>query len=387
MITRNNYEEFFLLYVDNELSPADRQAVERFVEAHPDLKEEWELLLQCRIDPDDTPAFPAKELLQQHEDFSLVNPDNYESWFLSYVDGELDEASRQAVIEFVRLHPEKNIELQRLQLAVNIPDPSIVFPGKESLYRKDEKRRIAWLPFARIAAAALVLGFVGLQVFHPFRSGRSIAGKPSPQAPVIMKDSTAAAMASTNHSTQAPLPTPSGEKTTPGQPIVKKYLAAVTPRAADSLHLYKRRQTGNEEKEAAVPAPAKADPTVPVVAKADPPVPDKATASIKVQPADNNPVGEADPADKLAVIDPKAIDRTRNIPATKVAAGSFATQALLDHAVAYTSDESMEERASPKKNKLRGIFRKVTRALEKPSSRAEDEDRKVLIGSFQVSLN
>ena len=364
-----------MLYVDNELSPADRQAVERFVEGHPDLKEEWELLLQCRIGPDEAPAFPGKELLLQYEDASLINPANYESWFLSYIDNELDEPGRRAVIEFVRLHPEKNIELQHLQLAVNIPDPSIVFPDKESLYRREEKRRIAWLPFARIAAAALVLGAVGLLVFHPFRNSQSIA-KRQPSH-IVVTDTPASATADAAHSTPAPVQIPASEKTTPDQPIIKKHLAAVTPRAADSLHLYKDRQAGNEEKETAVP----------VLAKADPPVPEKAIASVKVQPADNNPVGEADPAGRLAVIDPKAADHTRNIPATKVASGSFATQALLNHTVAYTEDESMEERASPKKNKLRGIFRKVTRALEKPSSRAEDEDRKVLIGSFQFALN
>jgi hypothetical protein len=372
MITRNNYEEFFLLYVDNELSPADRQAVERFVEAHPDLREEWELLLQCRIAPDEAPAFPGKELLLQYEDTPLVNPDNYEAWFLSYIDGELDEPSRRAVIEFVRLHPEKNIELQRLQLAVNIPDPSIVFPDKESLYRRDEKRRIAWLPFARIAAAALVLGAVGLLVFHPFRTNPSIAIKQPPaHAPIVLTDTPSAAIADVTRHPQAPVQAAA-------QPVIKKQLATVTPRAADSLHLYKRRQAVDEEKETAA---------VPVLAKADPPVPDKAIASIKLQPADNNPVGEADPAGKVAVIDSKAMEHTRDIPATKVASGSFATQALLSHTVAYTADESMEESTSPKKNKLRGIFRKVTRALEKPSSRAEDEDRKVLIGSFQFALN
>ena len=378
MITRNNYEEFFLLYVDNELSPADRQAVERFVEAHPDLQEEWELLLQCRVAPDEAPAFPGKELLLQFEDPSLINPVNYEAWFLSYIDGELDEPGRRAVIDFVRLHPEKNIELQRLQLAVNIPDPAIVFPDKESLYRRDEKRRIAWLPFARIAAAALVLGAVGLLVFHPFRASQSLAKKePSALSPIVVTDTPASATADATRPLQAPAQTPGGEKATPAQPIIKKHLATVTPRATDSLHLYKHRQATNEEKETAVP----------VLAKTDPPVPDKAIASVKVQPADNNPVGEADPAARLAAIDPKTIDRTRNTPAAKVASGSFATQALLSQTVAYTEDEPMEERASPKKNKLRGIFRKVTRALEKPSSRAEDEDRKVLIGSFQFALN
>jgi len=45
------------------LSPADRQAVERFVDEHPDLKEEWDLLLQCRISPEEEASFPGIGLL------------------------------------------------------------------------------------------------------------------------------------------------------------------------------------------------------------------------------------------------------------------------------------------------------------------------------------
>ena len=48
-ITRANYEEYFLLYTHNELSPEAKARVEAFADAHPDLKIELELLLDARL--------------------------------------------------------------------------------------------------------------------------------------------------------------------------------------------------------------------------------------------------------------------------------------------------------------------------------------------------
>jgi anti-sigma factor RsiW len=54
-ITRSNYEEFFLLYVDGELSPEQCDAVEAFTALHPDLQEE---LTSCLL-----PAWMRKPFL------------------------------------------------------------------------------------------------------------------------------------------------------------------------------------------------------------------------------------------------------------------------------------------------------------------------------------
>ena len=110
MITRDNYEEFFLLYTDNELSAAGREAVECFVADHPDLREEWEALLQCRVSPDTRVAFPDHE--------ALLNRAKTAYPLLYYVDG----------------------------LPFLYPDNSIVFPDKDMLYRTGKDRRVICCP-------------------------------------------------------------------------------------------------------------------------------------------------------------------------------------------------------------------------------------------------
>ena len=45
-INRYNYETYFLLYADNELSTIEKNSVDEFVQSNPDLGEELVMLLQ-----------------------------------------------------------------------------------------------------------------------------------------------------------------------------------------------------------------------------------------------------------------------------------------------------------------------------------------------------
>ena len=65
-INRNNYEGFFLLYVDNELSAAEKNDVEKFVEENADLKNEF-LQLQQVVLPADEIIFTGKIDLYKQE--------------------------------------------------------------------------------------------------------------------------------------------------------------------------------------------------------------------------------------------------------------------------------------------------------------------------------
>ena len=113
-------------------------------------------------------------------------------------------------------------------------------------------------------------------------------------------------------------------------------------------------------------------------------------------------IGFAEALDSIVAADPRTVnDPAKTRPSSDGAVASteqtipkdkssFATQALLASSTTDLSDNSNSdtdtEPVSPKKNKLRGIFRKVTRTFEKTADRGEDGQRKILIGSFQFAL-
>ena len=72
-INRNNYETFFLLYLDGELAPVDKQAVESFLSENADLQKEFILLQQTIFSPEEM-VFEPKELLFRKEEKRRVVP-------------------------------------------------------------------------------------------------------------------------------------------------------------------------------------------------------------------------------------------------------------------------------------------------------------------------
>src|SRR5262245_6240112 len=114
-INRHNYEEFFILYMDNELSIAEKQMVDAFIQNNPDLKDELDILLQSKLTPDNTIVFEGKEELVKIAGGSFINLSNYEEWLSLYIDDELSVDQIKQVESFVAAHPQIQNELSLLQ--------------------------------------------------------------------------------------------------------------------------------------------------------------------------------------------------------------------------------------------------------------------------------
>lgn len=156
-INRHNYEEFFLLYVDRELSPAAVSAVEQFIKDNPDLADELTALQQATLPLEDALVFDKTSLFRNAE--NEISLENSTEQFLLYVDDELTPAERQSVETFVLQHPslqESFVQLKQTKL----PAEHIPFPDKQLLYKKESDRKpVIYMRWVRMVAAAAVIAF------------------------------------------------------------------------------------------------------------------------------------------------------------------------------------------------------------------------------------
>jgi anti-sigma factor RsiW len=157
-INRNNYESFFLLYVDNELSAQERNALELFVQENADLREELQMLKQTIV-PAEKVIFMGKNSLLKPEAVSAV----LEEQLLLYIDKELDAKQSKEVELVLASDKSAATELQLLQQTKIVADTNIIFADKQLLYRKELARVIPFDPIAigwrRLAVAAVFIGF------------------------------------------------------------------------------------------------------------------------------------------------------------------------------------------------------------------------------------
>jgi anti-sigma factor RsiW len=157
VITTQNYETFLLSYIDGELNAAEQQALEAFLKKHPHLQQELDTWQATRLTASDTPQFEHKEMLYRHA--GTLTLENYESYLLSYIDGELNEAEEQTLQAFLQQHPALQETLQLFRRTRLEADADLRMPDKAVLYRNRGGRNIQpvwWWG----AAAAVVIGIM-----------------------------------------------------------------------------------------------------------------------------------------------------------------------------------------------------------------------------------
>jgi hypothetical protein len=157
-ITPSNYEEYFILYIDNELDAAERSLVESFLSLHPHLAEELEMLMTTKLPADSVSFYNKEELLSSSMKLNVVDEQ-----LLLYVDNEASSTQKISVEE--KINSDKDYALQYSLLRQTKVDAAevVVHPNKKELYRHTE--RVVYFPVWMRIAAAIIIFLFGSVVF------------------------------------------------------------------------------------------------------------------------------------------------------------------------------------------------------------------------------
>jgi anti-sigma factor RsiW len=387
-IDRHNYEEYFILYMDKELGSEERRMVEAFVQQHPDLKEELDNLLQYKLTPDTGIVFEGKEELLKEDGHSHITGNNYEEWFSLYIDNELTAEHQLLVEQFITATPSAKKELELLQQTKLQPE-SIVFAHKRSLYRREEKvRRI--FPFRWRAAAAvliLALGTSAVLLLNKKPSGDNpgvAATKPDQQtkptenkAPVQPEMNNSNAVASELKNSPGTAPFVAEVKDQPIVPVKKndnnKAVAVTNQKTIAPQNKITDNTPAVTRKEDPVIADINNKPSNNLPQPLNNPntVINKTDNAVAI----NKPIEESNPTS--TVITPPVTDVTN-----KAAQPSNIVQASYNG----NNDDAIFDQSDGKKNKNRGIFRKIARTFEKRTNMDPIDDNKLLVVGLAIKL-
>ena len=147
-INLDNYETFFLMYVDNELSAAEREMVEVFIAQYPYLKQELHLLQDTVL------LIEADNIVIDKT--SLYKQVATEENMLLLLDNELAGEAKEQLLSAIQQDDSLKNEWGLLQQTKLEPDAQYIFENKAILCRK-ERWPIISLVYWRWAAAVVLI--------------------------------------------------------------------------------------------------------------------------------------------------------------------------------------------------------------------------------------
>jgi len=150
-ITRDNYESFFMDYLEGNLHESMIDQFLDFLNQNPDLKEELHLFEEVNL-PEEHVVFQEKQ--QLHKSTADENR-RLENTVVAYLEGDLDTNENKAFETYLSSHPELKKEYDLFTETRLTPDSGIKYPKKQKLYRKSGATIV--MTWVARAAAVLVL--------------------------------------------------------------------------------------------------------------------------------------------------------------------------------------------------------------------------------------
>lgn len=152
-INRNNYEAYFIDYLEGNLDERLVNAFIEFIKLNPDLKEELDLFESLSATPE-TISFEQKEKLYKEKYDSQKEFDNAA---IAKLEGDISKDEEYKFNLYLTEHPEKKKEATLFSHTKLVSDTSITFDKKGKLYRQSNRK--VFLLWSGRVAAVLILAF------------------------------------------------------------------------------------------------------------------------------------------------------------------------------------------------------------------------------------
>jgi len=150
-ITRENYESWFVDYLEGNL---DENVVDRFIEflqENPDLKEELKLFESVTAVSEELSFHSKSKLYKSKYDLE----DEFNEAAIAEIEGDLNVEEKASFEKYLAIHPEKQSDRELFEKTILIADKNIRFSNKEGLYKKSG-RKVFLLWSGRVAAVLIL---------------------------------------------------------------------------------------------------------------------------------------------------------------------------------------------------------------------------------------
>jgi hypothetical protein len=161
-INQHNYEHYFLMYIDNELSAEEKAAVNDFIMQYPNYANKLETLQQLKISPD--------TLIYENK-FSLYKLSEQDQQCITYLENEMTNEEKASFENKLFANTSLQSTVKQWQGAfLTTPTNIEIAPNfKISLYKKSAQIKPLWatIPFKRLASvAAILVVVIGVRLFN-----------------------------------------------------------------------------------------------------------------------------------------------------------------------------------------------------------------------------
>ncbi len=149
--------DFLVARLEHELTPAQEQALDRFLYEHPWAKRDAELMARSKADAS-LITFNAKPSIQRNfPPLGLPDQQRLTDFLIAEAEGDLSPDQRSALSEFIQADPDAQRAARLVKLA-RVGIERIDFANKEQLKKREARVIPLWPRLAAAASIALVAG-------------------------------------------------------------------------------------------------------------------------------------------------------------------------------------------------------------------------------------